>query len=741
MKLILKILAGLVALLLIAALLLVLFFDLNMLKPRIEAAARAQGVDLQIGGDLGWTFWPGVGVAVSDIRVAPVATPDEVIAELDKASLLVELMPLFKGSVVVHHVLVDGARIDLAVNSQGKGNWEQLLAEQLPTGAVPEGDASLPSTGTPAAPTEPLAADSRELQLSVERISLSNSALVYNDQQSGQKIALDDIRVEVHRFNLQAEPFDLSLGLKTRLESEGSAPLNIAVQSSGKLQVQGDLSRAALKAGELALVINDKGKLAANYDLEVHDLAGDLRFNGTLKVPAFDAKAVISALGTPLQTRASYALTQVSLESRISGTKNSLTLDPLVINLDKTNLTGNLAISDFSRMATRLVLKGDQLLADDYLAPETETAAVPAGGAGQAGGSGGQAPGAAPAGTGDEELIPLPMLKTLQLDASLDFDHITFANMPLEAIRVRLNAANGQLHLTQTDARLFEGTLAATGTLDARGDTAVINFDSTLNNVQIQPAMTALELGENFDLSGGINANLQATTRGVTMNQIMDSLDANARFSGAQVRFAPLNIEEKFCELVDLISKSDTAGLVAWDPFTEMRELAGRITMANRVVNVESLKAGVHQLELGTQGKIDLAAGGYDLLLPMKLLNEETSDKGCRVPGNYWINRSLSLLRCQGSLETLNPLTDCRPDAKGLADLTKDFAEFKLREKHGDKIDAAEQKVEEKKDELLKKLDKKLGGEGDGESAKNLLKGLLKGESKSSAAAPEPAAE
>lgn len=734
MKLILKILAALVALLLIAILVLVLFFDLNMLKPRIEAAARAQGVDLRIGGDIGWTFWPSVGVAVSDIRVAPVATPEEVLAELDKASLLVELMPLFKGNVVVHHVLVDGARIDLKVDRQGNGNWEKLTAEKVPADVAQQQTGAAPAGADGTVPGEPAAAEGQELQLSVERISLSNSALNYNDEQSGQRIALEDIRLDVNQFNLQAQPFDVSVALKTRLESEGSAPMNIAVQSGNRVQLQSDLNGAKITGGELNLVINDSGKLAATYDVNLKDLQGDLRFDGSVKVPAFDAKALLGALGTPLQTRESYALTKVALDTRVVGNKNSLQAEPLTITLDKTNLTGSFAISDFSRMAMKLAIKGDQLIADDYLAPEAQTTAAPAAGTGGSTMAGGAA---VAVDDGDEELIPLDVLKTLNLDASLDFDKITFADIPLEAIRVRLNAANGQVNLTQTDARVYDGTLAAKGSLDARGNTAVIRFDSALTNVQIEPAMKALELGDNFGIAGGINANLQANTRGITMNQLVDGLQANADFTGAHVRFSPLNIEQKFCELVDLVNKSDTAGLASWDPFTEMRELSGKITMANSVVNVESIKAGVHQLELGTNGKIDLAAGGYDLLLPMKLLNEETSENGCRVPGNYWINRSLSLLRCHGSLETLNPLTDCRPDSKGLANLTRDFAEFKLREKHGDKIDAAEQKVDQKKEELLQKLDKKLGGDGDSDAAKSLLKGLLKGGSRSSAATEE----
>jgi AsmA protein len=244
--------------------------------------------------------------------------------------------------------------------------------------------------------------------------------------------------------------------------------------------------------------------------------------------------------------------------------------------------------------------------------------------------------------------------------------------------------------------------------------------------VQLAPAMKNLELDKTVQLTGAVNADATANLSGVTMNQLMDSLTSQVNFSGAEWKFAPLNIEQKFCELVDMVNKIESDPTRVWESFTEMRQLTGKITMANRVISVENFNAGVHQLIMGTQGKLDLAKQSYDFTLPLKLLEEETSASGCRVASNYWINRSLSLLRCRGSLEGVNPLRDCGLDSKGLTSLTKDFAEYKLREKHGDKIDAAEKKVDDKKEELLKKLDEKLGGEGDSKRSKDLLKGLLK---------------
>ena len=78
----------------------------------------------------------------------------------------------------------------------------------------------------------------------------------------------------------------------------------------------------------------------------------------------------------------------------------------------------------------------------------------------------------------------------------------------------------------------------------------------------------------------------------------------------------------------------------------------------------------------------------------------------------------MSLLRCKGAYAEISPAQDCRPDKDMLNAVVKDFAEYKLKAKYGEKVDA-------KKEELKQKLEEKLG-EGGAEKAKNVLKGLFK---------------
>lgn len=722
MKLLFKSLAVLIGLILLALVLLVFLFDPNIFKPRIEALARDQGVALTINGDLGWTLWPSLGIDVNQIRVAALSAPETPIAQLEEASLLLAIKPLFRGEVVVHHVLVDGAAIDLSVDEQGTGNWEALMDEDSTAATT----TPAPAEATAPAPSDAAADEGQQMQLAIEKISLSNSALTYSDAESGQHIALRDITLNVAQFNLQGEPFDMDVSLTASISDaqQPAQPLTLETRIQHQMQLAEDFNTLALRDGQLKLLIKGpkNGDLTINYRVLTNDLETEPRFEGELSIPAFNAKNVLAALSSDMETAEQYALTDVSLNTRFAGNTQSVAFDPLTLKLDRTTIKGTLAVTDFDTTALKLVLNGDRINVDHYLAPESETKAADT-----------------DAASGDEELIPLDTLKALNADISTDFAQMTVADMPLKNISLRATAANGLVNLTKAQAVAYDGTISATGRLDGRGDTAIIEFNGKVDSFQLEPFLSDMELNEKINFTGAINATTTGNARGVTMNQLLDSFVNETNIVGAQVRLFPLNIEEKFCQLVNLVNRADDPQKT-WDKFTQMEDLSGKITMANRVVTVESFSAGIKQLMLGTHGSLDLGNDRYDFHLPLKLIPTETttattadgvtvaatSTEGCIIGSNYWLNRSLSLLRCHGSLTDLNPVRDCRPDSQALASLTKDFAEYKLREKHGDRIEAVEQKVDAKKDELRKKLEDKLGGESEGKKAEDLLKNIFK---------------
>src|SRR5690606_1555099 len=109
-------------------------------------------------------------------------------------------------------LLVDGARINLAVDKAGKGNWEAITNAE---GSEPEASTSTPNQAVDAADD-----DQAAMKLDIQDISLTNSQVQYIDAQSGQSLGVRDINLHLSAVNTRAEPFPMSLTLAVELEQE-----------------------------------------------------------------------------------------------------------------------------------------------------------------------------------------------------------------------------------------------------------------------------------------------------------------------------------------------------------------------------------------------------------------------------------------------------------------------------------------------------------------------------------------
>ncbi|MDH4571038.1 AsmA family protein [Salinicola acroporae] len=106
------------------------FFDPNDLKPRlIEAVRNQSGLELRLDGPLSWSFYPRIGVSVKDAEAwLPEQSQDDApFVGFDSAEVSVAFTPLLTGDVSVDGLILDGMRLNLARDAQGRGNWQVLL--------------------------------------------------------------------------------------------------------------------------------------------------------------------------------------------------------------------------------------------------------------------------------------------------------------------------------------------------------------------------------------------------------------------------------------------------------------------------------------------------------------------------------------------------------------------------------------------------------------------------------------
>ncbi len=673
MKLVGKILIAFIALIISAVLALTLLVDPNRFKPRIEDIAKEQGIALQMKGDIGWAFWPSIGVAVNQVSIAALDSPTNPIADIQQASLMLALIPLLSGQFEVDHIAVDAAKIDLVVDENGKGNWETLNKNNNATSPTTENNSE------------------SNLQLSVEKISLTNSLLHYKDEKSGQQLNVHDINVVMIDVNTHSKPFELTFEWALEMTQPGADPLQLQGELRNSISIDETINHIRLDEGSLQLIINNAtdAPIHLDYSVELKSLQNELSYQGDFALQPLNAKKLLAALGTELTTANSDALSAINMSSSLTGDSTKIAFDKVKLQLDKTQFSGNIAVTNFTTSAIKASLQGDDINVDDYLAPDTETTEATT----------------APAA---DTPLPLEALRTADVDATFTLASMRLNKMALKDIDLRVKAKHGVIDQTLT-ASAYEGTISFKSMTQAQTDKAQVNFEGGVSGLELKPLLTDMKMSDNMELSGAIQANTQGVAQGASVNQLMESMNSTANFSGAQVRLSPLNIEEQFCTLVNMVTQQSSEE-VTWDSFTEMRQLNGNIIWQDQVIRLDSFAAGVSQLLLNSTGNINLATDKYEFKLPIKLAeaSQSASLKGCSLTTtNYWVDRGLSLLRCKGKFGAIDPVKDCGFDKSALGDLTKDFAEYKLREKHGAKIEAAEQKVEEKKQELKQQVNDK----------------------------------
>ena len=171
---------GLLALLILAAVAIVPFVDVNAQKPRLEAAAsEALGMEVRIGGRLGIGLFPGFHVSLEDARIrnrgADVASAKETI-------LGIELLPLLHEELRIVKIGMKRPRISIEQDRDGKFNFE-----------TPEEEDRKKTSGE---------AKGTRFSLDVTKISLSDGALFYADKKTGEVLEAGDFTLDVSRLRL-----------------------------------------------------------------------------------------------------------------------------------------------------------------------------------------------------------------------------------------------------------------------------------------------------------------------------------------------------------------------------------------------------------------------------------------------------------------------------------------------------------------------------------------------------------
>ncbi len=382
MKKLIKWLLGFVAffavLLVLAIVLLPVFFDPNDHKPRIQSlASEAIGREVVLQGPIEWSVFPWIAINLNDVSIANAkGFKGDYLAEVEDVSVRVKLLPLLKKEIKVGQVELKQPKINLQVTQSGQTNWQSVLDTLTATDATENKEAS-------------------STDLEIRGVVVSNGQLVYTDGAADLKLELSalnftsdaikagqpsqmaiegqlsiaamelagEINAAWQALNLEKAPKLLFNQLAFKGQY-GQVPLSLSAEGEKLIDTGTDvmsLERLQLDYGSMRLSTPVKGT----------QLSQQMALSGQLKLDQFSLADLLAEMGSSLDNQAG---NQLSGNMQWSLIGDRLQLKDVQVKLDDSTIKGQVDIRNLSRLQGSFDFTMDQLNLDQYLPEGTETA-------------------------------------------------------------------------------------------------------------------------------------------------------------------------------------------------------------------------------------------------------------------------------------------------------------------------------------------------------------------------------
>lgn len=679
LKILLIFIAGVVGIVVVAAIALVLFFDPNDFRDRIQAAVReSTGRELVLGElDLSVFPWLAVTVGPSQLGNAAGFRNDEFLS-FEGASLSVRIMPLLlRQEILVGTATLDGFAVNLEVDPNGRTNWEDLAEG---------GD----SSATVTVETE------GSSEFDVANVALTNASIVYADASTGAGYGVTGLTFETGRisagmpvdmrgeFDFESRADGVSGHIAMRNTATMSADfstvtidgLNLSGNLAGLVakpadfnfdarSITVDMAAETIDAGEMDFSILG---IAMAADVEPFSYAGTPQPTAALRVATFSLKELMQNLDIePPATVDPAAMQRVSFSANAALRENDIRLTAMSLQLDDSTMTGTMSLPLAADGVLGFEFEVDSIALDGYMAPADENAA------------------AADADSGDME-IPADLVRALNVNGTLRIREATLAGMAFSNMQVTARAGDGKLRLNPLGANFYDGSYAGDVQIDAAGDTPAISVNERITGVNVGSMMKAM-----YDVdkvTGTINGQFQLRGAGKTTAAIQQDLDGTMSFELLDGALEGTDVWHQL-RAARALYRREPAPEPKLPARTEFSSVKATGIVTDGVFTNDDFRADLPFLQLNGGGLVDLNTRQVDYALTVRVFDRPEFMAGATEAELADFSKTVVPLKITGSLAS----PSIRPDIEGI---------FRAQ---------VEETIEEKKNELRDQLLNRLLGE------------------------------
>ncbi|CAJ1902318.1 AsmA family protein [Aeromonas hydrophila] len=646
MKKIIYILLGLALAAVVAIAALVSLIDPNQFKPQlVEQVRKSTGRELVIQGDIGWRFWPSLGLSLEQVALrnpAGFAEPDLVRFTRGEAS--VGLLPLLSHKLEIGKVTLSGAHLFIQTKADGSTN----LSDLLKASAEPKGEAT---TSEPAATTPPPASDKQPWQISLQGVELQQASALLQDDRNGTVSRLEQLDLNLGQLAVdQWVPVTLAAkGAQGELafDLKGSAQLKLAPDASRSelkdVELAGSLSEPtqrldafSLKADRLALGQWSSLTLSLQGAQGAADKSAlDGTLEGTLKARLDENRQLLEVSDAVLAAKLSGdALPRPQMQVKLAGFaraelgKQVVTLSNLVMGVDEALLSGNGSVQLGAVPRVAFDLKGEKLDLDSWLGQPAKAVPVAAT-SGAAASAGAPAQTAAPAAKALSTQEPdLAALKSIDLAGRLQLGSLQLKGLDLSAVDLQLALAGGQLTLKQFSAGVAGGQVTASGVLDARQQPARYQVHKRVQGVDVRPLLQTLAQTDLLEGKGDLEVEAQGS--GLSEQALRSRMQGKVSLKLSDGALHGINLAEMIREARATLTGKG-ADQVKEVRKTDFSALTASFRIADGVARSDDIQLFAPALRVKGQGQTALVPETLDFLFLTSVVESSKGQGGKSV--------------------------------------------------------------------------------------------------------------
>ena len=581
-KWIIGIVVGVVVLVIALLLIVPQFIDIQKYKPEIEKQAeQATGRPFSIGGDLRLSLFPWAVIGLSDVHLGnPPGFKEKDLLYVKSFDVEVKLLPLISKDVQVKRFVVDGLRLNIEKNKEGRGNWEGI-------GKTPGKAPPAPPKDTTRRPEEKAEGAFPLKALEVGEFAVKNASFLYLDQGTGEKKEISGLTMTLQ---------DVSLDRPIRL-------MLTALLDNQPLSVEGLLGPVGRDFGnaKIPLDVTLKAFKEVNVSLKGNVVVATQQFDLGLQVPPFSPRKVFSAMGKPFPVATSdpEALTRVGLKATLKGSPDKVSLSQGALDLDESKLNFSLNAKEFSKPDVVFDLNLDKINVDRYLPP-------PKGAAKEEKGKD------ASAASKKTNYAPL---RKMVINGTVKVGMLTAMGAKVQDVNLKVTGKNGIFHVDPLTAKVYQGAVSAKSALDVRQDVPKTNVDFQTKGVQAGPLLR--DVLKKDILEGTANADASIQMEGDDPDVIKKTLDGKGQFvftdgaiKGIDLAGMARNVKAAF----GLAKEGEQK------PKTDFSELNAPFTITKGLVNTTGTTMNSPLLRVLATGKANLVDESLDFRVEPKLV-------------------------------------------------------------------------------------------------------------------------